>query len=196
MNILEDDLSIDWRHDDAAGVVLRRLLRVVNYITETLQRKGGFLHGLPDGGHPQQWTGDITGDDPEGDQFTEAEFPIQHQGCAAPDHQQTRQLIKEGTKGVSSGAEQGVVETLGHKIRIEILPLPATAQFDVLGLNSHHAAQNLYKMALGAGVGYGTALQLIAHQGRHREGERNQHWNDSQGQQGELPAVDHHHNYI
>ena len=51
-------------------------------------------------------------------------------------------------------------------------------------------------MALSAGVGYGAALQLIAHQGRHREGERNQHWNDCQGEQGELPAIDHHHNYI
>ena len=192
MNILKLDPAFNRRHDDAIGIVFRRLLRMVNHIAEPLQGQRRFLHRLPDRGHAQQRAGDITGNDPEGDQLTEAEITTQDQRGSTPDHQQAGEFVEEGTEGVGRGAEQGVIKTLGDKIGVKILPFPATAQLDVLGFHRHHAAQHFDQVALGTGIGHRPTLNLGAHHRRHRQGEHHQHRNHRQGEQGELPAVDHH----
>ena len=181
LDVLERDLPLNGWHHNPIGIIRRCLLGVVDHITQAFQREGGFLHGLPDGGHAQDRACDIASDHSESDQLTKAQLAIQYQRGASPDQQKAGELIEKGAQRISNGADNRVIKTLGNEIGVEILPFPAAAQFDVLRLHGHHAAQHLDEMALGLAAGHRSCLQLLAHNRRNHQGETDQKRNHGQG---------------
>ena len=195
-HVFKHHVALDRRQGDVAFIGRIGFFRCIHHIGEPLKRHPQLLDGLPDGGKPQQGLGDIAADDAEGNQLSQGEFAFEHHGSSHPKHQQLRELLQHLTGFIQEGACDGFIEGAGDVFGVEVLPLPAAHHLHVLRLHGLNAADHLHQVALGARILFCSLAVLAAKQRRAQESHRNLDGQHRQGDQGEHPAVDHHHDDV